>query len=146
MQMVMAVCAAINGGELLKPYYVMDVTAPDGTSLEHNERSVIRNVISPETSAKVRKYLTGVVDSGSGKNAAIPGYSVGGKTGTSQKYDENGKVSSTLLVASFVGFVPADDPEYLCMIIVDEPQVPVVYGSTVAAPFVQQVLRNVLTY
>ena len=146
MQMAMAVCAAINGGELLKPYYVMEVTAPDGTSLEHNERSVIRNVISPETSAKVRKYLTGVVDSGSGKNAAIPGYSVGGKTGTSQKYDENGKVSSTLLVASFVGFVPADDPEYLCMIIVDEPQVPVVYGSTVAAPFVQQVLRNVLTY
>ena len=146
MQMAMAVCAAINGGELLKPYYVMEVTAPDGTSLEHNERSVVRNVISPETSAKVRKYLTGVVDSGSGKNAAIPGYSVGGKTGTSQKYDENGNVSSTLLVASFVGFVPANDPEYLCMIIVDEPQVPVVYGSTVAAPYVQQVLKNVLTY
>ena len=146
MQMAMAVCAAVNGGELLKPYYVQDVTASDGTSLEHNERTVVRQVISAETSAKIRKYLTGVVDSGSGKNAAIPGYSVGGKTGTSQKYDETGKVSSTLLVASFVGFAPADDPEYLCMIIVDEPQVPVVYGSTVAAPFVQQVLRNVLTY
>ncbi len=146
LQMAMAVCAAVNGGELLKPYYIQDVTAPDGTSLEHNERTVVRQVISPETSAKIRKYLTGVVDSGSGKNAAIPGYSVGGKTGTSQKYDENGKVSSTLLVASFVGFAPADDPEYLCMIIVDEPQVPVVYGSTVAAPYVQQVLRNVLTY
>ena len=146
LQMAMAVCAAINGGELLKPYYVMDVTAPDGTVLEHNERNVVRQVITPETSAKIRRYLTGVVDSGSGKNAAIPGYSVGGKTGTSQKYDETGKVSSTLLVASFVGFAPADDPEYLCMIIVDEPQVPVVYGSTVAAPYVQQVLRNVLTY
>ena len=146
MQMAMAVCAAVNGGELLKPYYVQDVTAPDGTSLEHNERTVVRQVISADTSAQIRRYLTGVVDSGSGKNAAIPGYSVGGKTGTSQKYDENGKVSSTLLVASFVGFVPADDPEYLCMIIVDEPQVPVVYGSTVAAPYVQQVLRNVLTY
>ena len=146
MQMAMAVCAAINGGELLKPYYVQDVVATNGEVLEHNEKTVVRQVISAETSAKVRKYLTGVVDSGSGKNAAIPGYSVGGKTGTSQKYDENGKVSSTLLVASFVGFVPADDPEYLCMIIVDEPQVPVVYGSTVAAPFVQQVLKNVLTY
>jgi stage V sporulation protein D (sporulation-specific penicillin-binding protein) len=142
----MAVPAAINGGELLKPYSVQDITAADGTVLEHNERTVVRSVISPETSAKVRRYLTGVVDSGSGKNGAIPGYSVGGKTGTSQKYDENGKVSSTLLVASFVGFAPADDPEYLCMIIVDEPQVPVVYGSTVAAPYVQQVLRNVLTY
>ena len=146
LQMAMAVCAAVNGGELLKPYYILDVTAADGTVLEHNEKTVVRNVIRPETSAQIRKYLTGVVDSGSGKNAAIPGYSVGGKTGTSQKYDETGKVSSTLLVASFVGFVPADDPEYLCMIIVDEPQVPVVYGSTVAAPYVQQVLRNVLTY
>ena len=146
MQMAMAVCAAINGGELLKPYYVQDVTASSGEVLEHHEKEVVRQVISPETSALIRKYLTGVVDSGSGRNAAIPGYSVGGKTGTSQKYDENGKVSSTLLVASFVGFVPADDPEYLCMIIVDEPQVPVVYGSTVAAPYVQQVLKNVLTY
>ena len=146
MQMVMAVCAAINGGELLKPYYVQDVTASTGDVLEHNEREVVRTVITPGTSAQIRRYLTGVVDSGSGKNAAIPGYSVGGKTGTSQKYDENGNVSSTLLVASFVGFVPANDPEYLCMIIVDEPQVPVVYGSTVAAPYVQQVLKNVLTY
>ena len=146
MQMAAAVCAAINGGELLKPYYVQDAVAPDGTNLEHHEKEVVRQVISAETSAQIRKYLTGVVDAGSGKNAAIPGYSVGGKTGTSQKYDETGKVSSTLLVASFVGFVPADDPEYLCMIIVDEPQVPVVYGSTVAAPFVQQVLKNVLTY
>lgn len=146
MQMAMAVCAAINGGELLKPYYVQDVTAASGEVLEHHEKEVVRQVITPETSALIRKYLTGVVDSGSGRNAAIPGYSVGGKTGTSQKYDENGKVSSTLLVASFVGFVPADDPEYLCMIIVDEPQVPVVYGSTVAAPYVQQVLKNVLTY
>ena len=146
MQMAMAVCAAINGGELLKPYYVQDVTATSGEVLEHHEKEVVRQVITPETSALIRKYLTGVVDSGSGRNAAIPGYSVGGKTGTSQKYDENGKVSSTLLVASFVGFAPADDPEYLCMIIVDEPQVPVVYGSTVAAPYVQQVLKNVLTY
>ncbi len=146
MQMAAAVCAAINGGELLKPYYVQDVVSTDGTNLEHHEREVVRQVIRPETSAQIRKYLTGVVDAGSGKNAAIPGYSVGGKTGTSQKYDENGKVSSTLLVASFVGFAPADDPEYLCMIIVDEPQVPVVYGSTVAAPYVQQVLKNVLTY
>jgi len=146
LQMAMAVCAAINGGELLKPYYVQAVVPSNGTVLEHHEKEVVRTVISPDTSALIRKYLTGVVDSGSGKNAAVPGYSVGGKTGTSQKYDENGKVSSTLLVASFVGFAPANDPDYLCMIIVDEPQVPVVYGSTVAAPYVQQVLKNVLTY
>lgn len=146
MQLATAVCAAINGGELLKPYYISEIIAPDGTVVEKNEKTVVRQVISASTSATVRELLTGVVDSGSGKNAAIPGYSVGGKTGTSQKYDKKGNVSSTLLVASFVGFAPADDPEYLCLIIVDEPQVPVVYGSTVAAPYVQQVLRNVLTY
>ena len=146
MQMAVAMCAAINGGELLKPYYVMDVTAADGSSLEHNEKTSVRTVISEETSARIRKYLTGVIDSGNGRNAAIPGYSIGGMSGTSQKYDEKGNLSETLIVASFAGFAPADDPEYLCMIIVDEPQVPVAYGKNVAAPYVQQVLRNVLTY
>ena len=146
MQMALAMCAAINGGEILKPYYVMDVTAADGSSLEHNEKTSVRNAISADTSARIRKYLTGVVDSGNGRNAAIPGYSIGGMTGSSQKYDDNGNLSETLMVASFAGFAPADDPEYLCMIIIDEPQVPVAYGRSVAAPYVQQVLRNVLTY
>ena len=70
-----------------RPLWCMDekLTAADGSDLEHNEREVVRRVISDETSAQIRKYLTGVVDSGSGKNAAVPGYSVGGKTGTSQK-------------------------------------------------------------
>lgn len=114
--------------------------------LESKSRTVIRRVISESTSKTVRTLLQGVVDSGSGRNAAIPGYSVGGKTGTSQKYDEKGRVSSTLLVASFLGFAPVEDPKYMCLIIVDEPQVPVVYGSTVAAPYVQQVLSKVLNY
>ena len=156
LQMANAVCAAINGGTLHQPYYVDKIVTPEGEevtadgkgNLLHNGETQVleENIISESTSALVRRYLTGVVDGGSGKNAAIPGYSVGGKTGTSQKYDEEGNVSSTLLVASFVGFAPASDPQYLCMIIVDEPQVPVVYGSTVAAPYVQQVLSKVLAY
>lgn len=146
MQLATAAAACINGGELLQPYYISSITAPDGTVLESKSRTVIRRVISESTSKTVRTLLQGVVDSGSGRNAAIPGYSVGGKTGTSQKYDEKGRVSSTLLVASFLGFAPVEDPKYMCLIIVDEPQVPVVYGSTVAAPYVQQVLSKVLNY
>lgn len=146
LQMATAAAACINGGELLQPYYISSVTAEDGTVQETHERTVVRRVISESTSKTVRQLLQGVVESGSGKNAAVPGYSVGGKTGTSQKYDDKGNVSSTLLVASFLGFAPVDDPKYMCLIIVDEPQVPVVYGSTVAAPYVQQVLSKVLTY
>lgn len=146
LQMAVAAAACINGGELLQPYYISSITAADGTVQETHERTVVRRVISESSSKTLRTLLQGVVETGSGKNAAIPGYSVGGKTGTSQKYDDKGNVSSTLLVASFLGFAPVDDPQYMCLIIVDEPQVPVVYGSTVAAPYVQQVLSKVLNY
>ncbi len=146
LQLAMAVSATINGGELLQPYVIDSIVGSDGTVLLEGERTVIRRVISDDTSTLVRSILTSVVDNGSGRNAQVYGYSVGGKTGTSQKYEDDGTVSSTKLIASFVGFAPADNPQYLCLIIVDEPQVPVVYGSTVAAPFVQQVLSDVLTY
>ncbi len=146
MQLCMAFTACINGGELLKPYVIQEIVDQDGTVLEHNERTVVRQVISPTTSATIRSMLRNVVERGSGKNAQVYGYSVGGKTGTSQKYDENGNVSSSKLIASFIGFAPVDDPQFVCLIIVDEPQVPSVYGSTVAAPFVQQVLASSLSY
>ncbi len=146
MQLAAAFNACINGGDLLKPYIVSEIVDKEGNVLLKNERTVVRRVISPTTSAMVRSLLRGVVENGSGKNAQVPGYSVGGKTGTSQKYDENGKVSSTKLVASFIGFAPVDNPQFVCLIIVDEPQVPQVYGSTVAAPFVQQVLAAALSY
>lgn len=146
MQLTMAFTACINGGELLKPYVISEIVDRDGNVLEKNERTVVRRVISPSTSATIRGLLRGVVEKGSGKNAQVYGYSVGGKTGTSQKYDENGAVSSSKLVASFIGFAPVDDPQFVCLIVVDEPQVPAVYGSTVAAPFVQQVLSNALSY
>lgn len=146
MQLVMAFNACINGGELLKPYIVSEIVDKSGNVLMKNERTVVRRVISPGTSATIRSLLRGVVENGSGKNAQVPGYSVGGKTGTSQKYDENGQVSSSKLVASFIGFAPVENPQFVCLIVVDEPQVPQVYGSTVAAPFVQQVLAAALSY
>jgi len=146
MQLAMSVSAAINGGELLKPYIVSEIVSQTGEVVLHNERTPIRRVIKPETSAQMREILKSVVDEGSGRNAQVPGYTVGGKTGTAQKYEEDGSVSSTRLIASFVGFAPADDPQFLCLIIVDEPEVPVIFGSTVAAPFVQMVLADALAY
>ena len=90
MQLMMAVDACINGGELLKPYIVSEIVDKQGNVLEKNERTVVRRVISTTTSATIRSLLRGVVERGSGRNAQVAGYSVGGKTGTSQKYDENG--------------------------------------------------------
>ena len=146
MQLAMAFTACINGGELLKPYIISEIVDPNGNVLLKNERTVVRRVISPTTSATIRTLLRNVVENGSGRNAQIYGYSVGGKTGTSQKYEEDGSVSKTKLIASFIGFAPVENPQFVCLITVDEPQVPQVYGSTVAAPFVQEVLSNALSY
>lgn len=146
LQLVTAVSAAVNGGNLMQPYVVDSIVAPDGTVVLKNEPTVVRRVISEETSALVREIAESVVSEGSGKNAAIPGYRVGGKTGTAQKYGSDGKVAQGQLIASFIGFAPANDPKYVCLILVDEPQVGTIFGSTVAAPFVKQVMEEVLRY
>lgn len=145
-QLASAASAAINGGKLMQPYIVDQMISADGIIVSQTQPTVVRQVISEETSAKVRELLEGVVASGSGRNAQIPGYRVGGKTGTAQKYEEGGGVAQGKLIASFIGFVPADDPEYVCLILVDEPQVGVIFGSTVAAPFVKVVLEETLHY
>lgn len=146
LQLVTAVSAAVNGGKLMQPYVVDSIVAPDGTVVLKNEPRVVRRVISEETSALVRDIGESVVSEGSGKNAAIPGYRIGGKTGTAQKYGADGKIAQGKLIASFIGFAPADEPKYVCLILVDEPQVGTIFGSTVAAPFVKQVMEEVLRY
>ena len=146
LQLVTAVSAAVNGGKLMQPYVVDSIVAPDGTVVLKNEPKVVRRVISEDTSALVRDIGESVVSEGSGKNAAIPGYRIGGKTGTAQKYGADGKIAQGKLIASFIGFAPADEPKYVCLILVDEPQVGTIFGSTVAAPFVKQVMEEVLRY
>ena len=144
-QMATAISAAVNGGNLMQPYIVKGIYSQEGDTILENEPTVVRRVISEETSATVRQLLVGVVEQGSGRNCYIPGYSIGGKTGTSQKY-ENGKVASGKNVASFVAFFPADDPEYLVYLVVDEPKVGTVFGSTCAAPYVRDVVEDMLKY
>lgn len=144
-QLVTAVSAAVNGGELMRPYIIDRMIGTDGQEIQKTEPTVVRRVISESTSAKVRTILESVVENGSGRNAAIAGYRIGGKTGTAQKY-EDGKVSSGKLIASFIGIAPIDDPEFVCLILVDEPKVGTIFGSTVAAPFVKNVLSDVLRY
>lgn len=144
-QLANAVCAAINGGELMQPYIVKEIYSDDGAIVQENEPTVIRRVIKEETSAIVREMLEGVVEEGGGKNCYIPGYRIGGKTGTAQKY-ENGVIAQGKNIASFIGFAPVEDPQFLVYILVDEPKVGPIFGSTVAAPFVRNVMQDLLKY
>jgi stage V sporulation protein D (sporulation-specific penicillin-binding protein) len=136
----------VNGGFLYQPSLVKGIADSDGSYIKEYAPNLIRQVISGETSATVRDILESVVTEGSGKNCYIPGYHVGGKTGTAQKYDENHKVQHDKVIASFIGFAPADNPQIAVLIIVDEPAVPVTFGSIVAAPYVKSVIQNSLQY
>ena len=139
-QLLTACSAAVNGGELLKPHIVKEILTDEGEVVESYGKEVVGTPISEQTSAIVRDLLENAVENGGGRNAYIPGYRVGGKTGTAQKY-VNGKVSNDLHVCSFLGFAPMDDPEIGLLFIVDEPSVRPDYGSTVAAPYARMILE-----
>lgn len=144
-QMITAACAAINGGRLLKPYLVSEVISPEGEVIQRNGAQVVANPISAETSATMRELLENVVVNGGGRNAAISGYRIGGKTGTAQVY-KDGKIVRDVHIGSFLGFAPADNPSFAILTIVDEAHVPVDYGGTTAAPFAKQVMADTLKY
>jgi stage V sporulation protein D (sporulation-specific penicillin-binding protein) len=145
LQLLTAACAAVNGGKLMRPYIVKEVQAQDGTVLERTQPRVVATPISPETSAVVRALLESVVEEGGGRNAALPGYRVGGKTGTAQIY-RDGKIVRDAHIGSFLGFAPADDPRFALLVVVDEAGVQVDYGGTTAAPFAKQIIQDALTY
>ena len=142
-QMITAVCAVANGGNLLKPQIVSKIMDGDRTVFEM-QPEVVRKVISEQTAATLREMLVGVVVEGSGGKAAIDGYTIAGKTGTAQKA-ENGVYVDGAYVASFCGMVPADDPQLVCLVVVDEPSGNY-YGSAVAAPIFQSVVSDTLRY
>ena len=144
LQLATAVSAVINGGELYEPRLVSSLQDSEGNTVIEYEPELVRQVISEDTSAKMRSILESVVANGSGKNCQIEGYRVGGKTGTAQLYDEDGQIVEGKHISSFIGFAPADDPQYLCLFIVYEPNVAVDYGSVVAAPFAKDILEKCL--
>ena len=141
-QLVTAISAVINGGNLMKPQIVKEIRNSGGI-VKSFYPEVMNKVISEETSATMRNILESVVSDpkGTGKNAYIRGYRLGGKAGTSEKGRNNGK-----RIASFVGFAPADDPQIICLIMLDEPQVANKYGGTIAAPVVGSIIEEVLEY
>lgn len=141
LQLAAAVSAAINGGVYYQPYLLDEVLSDDKTLLK-NQPVKKGRVISEKASAVMASYLEGVVKDGSGKQAYIDGYKVGGKTGTAQKY-ENGIIASGKYVMSFVGFFPSNNPEYLALVTVDEP-VGGTYGSTVAAPICREIFEGII--
>jgi stage V sporulation protein D (sporulation-specific penicillin-binding protein) len=145
LQMITAACAAVNGGRLLKPYLVAEIISPDGEVLQRNGAQVVANPITPESSATMRELLESVVAEGGGRNAAITGYRIGGKTGTAQVY-KDGKIIRDVHIGSFLGFAPADNPQFAILVVVDEAHVPVDYGGTTAAPFARQVMADTLRY
>ncbi len=144
-QLLTAACSVVNGGRLMRPYLLKEAVSPDGTVLYRTSPKVVSNPISEETSLTMRKLLEDVVAIGGAKNARIPGYRIGGKTGTAQVY-KDGRIVRNVHIGSFLGFAPADDPRIALLVIVDEADTPVDYGGTTAAPFARQILEDVLPY
>ena len=138
LQLASAVASCINGGYLYRPYAVEEILSQEG-ELAYRGGSYVKNTtISASTSEKLKDILYGVVDEGSGKNAAAEGYKIGGKTGTAQKYAD-GAIAAGKYISSFVGFTEINGSNIVCLFLVDEPQGYVYYGSIVAAPYVGEI-------
>ena len=143
-QQITAVSAAINGGKLYKPYIVKSINEPETNSvILENKPNIVRKVISEDTSKKVRYALESVVARGTGHNAYIPDYRVGGKTGTAQKV-ENGIYLKNNYITSFIGFMPSNNPEVIVYIAIDNAKGVTQYGGTVAAPIAKNVLNSII--
>jgi len=145
LQLIAAASSVVNGGRLMRPYIVKEVLDGEGNVIDRTRPTVVATPISQETSKTMRELLENVVETGGGKNAAIAGYRIGGKTGTAQVY-KNGRVVSDVHIGSFIGFAPIDEPQIAVLVTVNEAIVPVDYGSTTAAPFAKQILEEVLPY
>jgi cell division protein FtsI (penicillin-binding protein 3) len=145
-QFATAFAAMANGGSLMRPHIVRSLRAQDGTAVRHVEPVVVRRVISEGTARTVLDMLTSAVDEGTGKAAAVPGYSVSGKTGTAQKVDPlTGRYSHRKIVASFVGAIPAEAPRLVILVMIDEPET-LRWGGSIAAPTFREIARDAVKY
>ena len=150
-QLVRAVAAVVNGGYLLEPHVVSEVVDSDGNVVQKNSRTVVRQVISEETSKTMCQLIESVVTEGTAKNAQVVGYRIGGKTGTAEKTDqrdENGNLTRDKIV-SFVGIAPMDDPKYVVLVALDTPSSSSGYyisGGQMGAPTVAAIFEDILPY
>ena len=143
LEMAAAVCAVVNGGKLMQPYVVSEILAPDGSTIEQLAPVCKRQVLKAETSQTMREMMEAVVLHGGGRNAQIPGYRVGGKSGTSQKLDS---ADEKARIASFVAVAPIDDPQFLCLVCLDEPHSLTTSGGALSGPVCAEVLQKALPY
>ena len=150
-QVVRAVAAIVNGGYLLEPYTVSQVLDAEGNVVRQNERTVVRQVISEQTSATMCELIESVVTEGTAKNARVAGYRIGGKTGTAEKTDQRGANGELVKdkIVSFVGIAPMDDPRYVVLVALDTPNPATgqyISGGVMAAPTVAAVFEDILPY
>ncbi len=143
-QLVNAVAAITNGGDLMKPRLVKEIIDSKGNSVEKFEPEIIRKVLSKETSDTMLELMESVVNDGSGSNAYIPGYTVGGKTGTAEKVVD-GRYVKGKYIGSFAAVSPTNEPKMVMLVIVDDPE-GVYYGGTTAAPIAKEIIENTLKY
>ncbi|MDD5937779.1 MAG: penicillin-binding transpeptidase domain-containing protein [Clostridiales bacterium] len=154
-QLITAASAVINGGHLMKPYVMSSITDPDGNVVSQNQPTEVRQVIGEETSERCRTILEGVVDGGTGKRAYVPGYRIGGKTGSSETLESRQGIDHTIV--SFLGFAPADDPQVIVLVMYDNPKPAspgnnltakgyYISGGNMAALMAGELLSNILDY
>lgn len=140
-QLITTVSAIINGGNRITPHFGVKAVSADGETIHKFSYPVKKGVLSEETSASMRYILEQVVSEGSGKKAALPGYRIGGKTATSEKLPRSLKK----YISSFIGFAPADNPQVIALITINEPE-GIYYGGTIAAPVIADIFKNILPY
>ena len=145
-QLSMAAIASINGGNLLQPYILKQIETSNKEIVFQRNTQIKNKVISDKTSNLMKYALECVCAVGTGRNAFIEGYRVGGKTGTAQVISSTGGYESGHYILSFLGMAPMNDPEILCYLAIDKPQNCVQYGGTVAAPLVGEIMEQSLTY
>lgn len=145
LQLITAISVVANGGLLMKPFVLKEIRNRYGEKIKEFSPQMVRRVISEETSRRLKDILVGVVENGTGKLARIEGFKVAGKTGTAQKIGSDGRYVHDRFVASFIGFVPADNPLIAICIVVDEPR-PYYFGGVVCAPIFKSVAQDILKY
>lgn len=141
LQAINAMAAVINGGKLMRPYIVSQVVDKNGNIVKETKPELIRKVISQETSDIVRKDLITTVESGTGKKAKIQGYTIGGKTGTAQQ----GNRADSKYTVSYIGFLPADDPQYIAITLIHKPET-YADGVTTVSPIIKSLFEKIITY